>query len=206
MLSVEDMMQRVERIAKLRNRWFFQQRDDRIALVDNQEIQYFARHADGGFVVVERNRGKEEEVLRLPDLEHALLMISVLLDDGFHSEPQELRDMSEFIEACPLVSDGELAALIARFIDPRYFALGMPDRDGCVWLKARDGVHDITYRDGQGHDHLISNGYSRDSDVAVLGNYAWTLQYVRHRANDWGFEAGDPQLERIVKQALWIRE
>ncbi|MEE8701913.1 hypothetical protein [Bifidobacterium crudilactis] len=206
MLSVEDMMQRVERIAKLDDYLFFQQRYDRIALVDDPEIQFFARHADDGFVVVKTSRGMEREMLRLPDLEHALLMISVLLDDGFDSEPQELRDMDEFIEACPRVSDDELAALIARFIDPRYFALGMPDRDGCVWLKARDGVHDVTYRDGQGHDHTILNGYSRDTGVAVLGNYAWTLQYVRHRANDWGFEADDPQLERIVKYALRIRE
>ncbi|MEE8701905.1 hypothetical protein [Bifidobacterium crudilactis] len=72
MLSVEDMMQRVERIAKLDDYLFFQQRYDEIALADDQEIQLFARHVDGGFVVVERNRGAEREVLRLPDLEHAL--------------------------------------------------------------------------------------------------------------------------------------
>ncbi|MEE8701914.1 hypothetical protein [Bifidobacterium crudilactis] len=202
MLSVEDMMQRVERIAKLGNLWFRTQYDDEIALAGDQETQLFARHADSGFVAVERNRGKEREILRLSDLEHALLMISVMIDDGFDSEPQELRDMSRFIEAYPQVTDGELAALISRFIDPRYFALGMPDHGDCVWLKARDGVHDITYRDRQGHDHPISNGYSRDTDVFVMGNYAWKLQYVRHRANDWGFEADDPQLERILKYTL----
>jgi hypothetical protein len=200
------MMQRLERIATIQKYEFTEHDSDKIVNVFTPgNVQFYIRHVNDDFIVYRNERG-EGEVFRSNDVEHAILMLSTLFDDGFHSKPEELRNMIDLVDPRPVVSDTELETVVSRYIDPFFFSFGSPVHGNRIWLRENDDSWDVVYRDLKGQDGLISKKSSRGMGIFVLSNYAWALQYMWARTMDWGFNPEDPQLNRILHIIFYGKE
>ena len=209
-----DLMRKLEQVAHDSRARFFPESHGEIAIVsfDGGETNYYAKFERERYMVYRESRGHPTMQGDFADLDHALMLISLLADDGFDSEPQTLRDTVHMIEADPSITDGQLAAIINRHIDPRFYSLGATLNANSVWLRVDARSHDVMYRDPTGTDGVISSSSVTDDynmrayDVLVVCNYAWKVQYAWKRILDWGFAPDDPQLTPILRRVLVLEE
>ena len=209
-----DLMRKLEQVAHDRRGKFFPEIHEKIAVVsaDMGGIQYYARFEGGRYLVYKAERGVSSAKADVADVDHAILLIGLLADDGFDSEPRELRDIDHVIKGDSSITDGQLASIIDRHIDPRFYSLGAARNSNGVWLRVGPQSHAVMYRDPDGTDGVIlsysvSDGEDpRAYDVGVVCNYAWCLQYAWQRILNWGFTPDDPQLTPILHRVMGVDE
>ena len=209
-----DLMRKLEQVAHDRRGKFTPEWHGEIATVsfDMGEIEYYARFEGGRYLVYKAERGVSSAKADVADVDHAILLIGLLADGGITHRPAEIINMYHVIKGDPSITDGQLAAIIERHIDPRFYSLGEARNPDSVWLRVSPQSHDVMYRDPAGTDGVISSDTVTDAydmrpnDVAVVCNYAWNLQYAWRRILDWGFAPDDPQLTRILRLVLGVDE
>ena len=209
-----DLMRKLEQVAHGRRAKFFPEIHGKIAVVSAGmgEIEYYAKSERGRYVVYKAERGVSSPEGDVADVDHAILLIGLLADDGTMHRPDEIVNIVHVIEGDSSITDGQLAAIIDRHIDPRFYSLGAARNSNGVWLRVGPQSHDVMYRDPDGTDGVISSDTVTDAydmrayDVAVVCNYAWCLQYAWRRILDWGFAPDDPQLTPILHLVLGVDE
>ena len=205
-----DLMRKLEQVAHARRAWFEAEDGDQIGyVVFNQgEIEYYAKVEGSRYVVCTAERGCSSAEADVADMDHAVLLIGLLMDRGTGHRPDELVNVVHVIEGDPSISDEELAAIIDRHIESRFYSLGAACNVNSVWLRVGERSHDVMYRDVTGSDGVILSDSVTDAynmhayDVAVVCNYAWNLQYAWRRILDWGFQTDDPELTPILRRVL----
>ena len=210
----ENLMQKLERVAHGRRAQFFPESHGRIAVVgfDMGEIEYYAKSERGRYVVYRESRNHPSVQGDFAEVDHAILLIGLLADAGTMHRPDEIINIDDVIRGDPSITDGQLAAIIDRHIDPGFYSLGAAHNPDSVWLRVSPQSHDVMYRDPAGTDGVISSDTVTDAydmrpnDVAVVCNYAWNLQYAWRRILDWGFAPDDPQLTPILHLVLGVDE
>ena len=207
-----DLMRKLEQVAHARRAWFEAEDGDQIGYVgfDGGETEYYAKFEGGRYVVYRVSRGHPSVQGRFADVDHALLLIGLLADNGIDHRPDEIVNIVHTIERDPSISDEELAAIIDRHIESRFYSLGAACNVNSVWLRVGERSHDVMYRDPTGSDGVISSDTVTDDynmhayDVLVMCNYAWDLQYAWRRILDWGFSPDDSELLPILRRVLRV--